>query len=146
MIMLIEVYWSIYLFILTRWKYLKESLRKNIILLQVEDRRIKKCQNLTRRQILKDILPFFEDIGITKRELAFRGSAETYNVEVIDSVGLIDSLNLAKRSITDFLKDQLQEKRGFKYSILAVVTMKIWKSEIDAWEFVNIYLRSDAIT
>ena len=146
MIMLIEVYWSIYLFILTRWKYLKESLRKNVILLQVEDRRIKKCKNLTRRQILKDILPFFEDIGITKRELAFRGSAETYNVEVIDSVGLIDSLNLAKRSITDFLKDQLQEKRGFKYSILAVVTMKIWKSEIDAWEFVNIYLRSDAIT
>ena len=146
MIMLIEVYWSIYLFILTRWKYLKESLRKNVILLQVEDRRIKKCQNLTRRQILKDILPFFEDIGITKRELAFRGSAETYNVEVIDSVGLIDSLNLAKRSITDFLKDQLQEKRCFKYSILAVVTMKIWKSEIDAWEFVNIYLRSDAIT
>ena len=144
--MLIEVYWSIYLFILTRWKYLKESLRKNVILLQVEDRRIKKCKNLTRRQILKDILPFFEDIGITKRELAFRGSAETYNVEVIDSVGLIDSLNLAKRSITDFLKDQLQEKRGFKYSILAVVTMKIWKSEIDAWEFVNIYLRSDAIT
>ena len=146
MIMLIEVYWSIYLFILTRWKYLKESLRKNVILLQVEDRRIKKCKNLTRRQIVKDILPFFEDIGITKRELAFRGSAETYNVEVIDSVGLIDSLNLAKRSITDFLKDQLQEKRGFKYSILAVVTMKIWKSEIDAWEFVNIYLRSDAIT
>ena len=146
MIMLIEVYWSIYLFILTRWKYLKESLRKNVILLQVEDRTIKKCQNLTRRQILKDILPFFEDIGITKRELAFRGSAETYNVEVIHSVGLIDSLNLAKRSITDFLKDQLQEKRGFKYSILAVVTMKIWKSEIDAWEFVNIYLRSDAIT
>ena len=146
MIMLIEVYWSIYLFILTRWEYLKESLRKNVILLQVEDRRIKKCKNLTRRQILKDILPFFEDIGITKRELAFRGSAETYNVEVIDSVGLIDSLNLAKRSITDFLKDQLQEKRGFKYSILAVVTMKIWKSEIDAWEFVNIYLRSDAIT
>ena len=144
--MLIEVYWSIYLFILTRWKYLKESLRKNVILLQVEDRRIKKCQNLTRRQILKDILPFFEDIGLTRRECTFRGSAETYNVEVIDSVGLIDSLNLAKRSITDFLKDQLQEKRGFKYSILAVVTMKIWKSEIDAWEFVNIYLRSDAIT
>ena len=109
-------------------------------------RRTKKHKNVTRRQVLEDILPFFEDIGITRRERAFRGSAETYNVEVIDSVGLIDSLNLAKRSITDFLKDQLQEKRGFKYSILAVVTMKIWKSEIDAWEFVNIYLRSDAIT
>ena len=55
-------------------------------------------------------------------------------------------MNLAKRSITDFLKDQLQEKRGFKYSILAVVTMKIWKSETDPWEFVNIHLRSDTIT
>ena len=88
----------------------------------------------------------FEDIGITRRERAFTGSAEPYNVELIDSVGLIDSLNLAKRSITDFLKDQLQEKRGFKYSILAVVTMKRWKSEIDAWELVIIYLRSDAIT
>ena len=65
---------------------------------------------------------------------------------MIHSVGLIDSLNLAKRSITDFLKDQLQEKRGFKYSILAVVTMKIWKSETDPWEFVNIHLRSDTIT
>ena len=109
-------------------------------------RRIKKHKNPTRRQILEDILPFFEDIGITRRERAFRGSAETYNVEVIDSVGLIDSLNLAKRPITDFLKDQLQEKRGFKYSILAVITMKRWKGEIDAWKFVNIYLRSDAIT
>ena len=101
-------------------------------------RRTKKHKNVTRRQVLEDILPFFEDIGITRRERAFRGSAETYNVEVIDSVGLIDSLNLAKRSITDFLKDQLQEKRGFKYSILAVITMKRWKSEIDVSEFVNI--------
>ena len=145
--MVIEVYWSIYPFIQMRWKYLEESLRKNVILFKVEGvEELKSIKNPTRRQILEDILPFFEDIGITRRERAFRGSAETYNVEVIDSVGLIDSLNLAKRSITDFLKDQLQEKRGFKYSILAVITMKRWKGEIDAWKFVNIYLRSDAIT
>ena len=109
-------------------------------------RRTKKRKYLTRRQILEDILPFFEDIRITRRERAFRGSAETYSVEVIDSVDLIDSLNLAKRSIIDFLKDQLQEKIGFKYNILVAITMKRWKSEIDAWEFVNMYLRSDAIT
>ena len=53
---------------------------------------------------------------------------------------------LAKRSIIDFLKDKLQEKRGFKYSILVIVKFKKWKAEINAWEFQNIYIRSDAIT
>lgn len=40
----------------------------------------------------------------------------------------------------------LQEKRGFKYSLLVVITMKRWKSESNEWEFVNICLRPDAIT
>ena len=89
----------------------------------------KKTKKLnTKRQILENTLPFFEDIRITKREHAFRGSVETYNVEVIDNIGLRDSLYLAKRSITDFLKDKLQEKRGFKYSILVIVTIKKWKA------------------
>ena len=94
----------------------------------------KKTKKLTKRQILENILPFFEDIGIAKRERAFRGSAET------------DSLYLAKGSIINFLEDKLQEKRGFKYSTLAVVTLKKWNAEINAWEFQNISIRSDAIT
>ena len=53
---------------------------------------------------------------------------------------------LAKRSIINFLKDKLQEKRGFKYSILPIVTIKKWKAEINAWEFQNICIRSDTIT
>ena len=66
-----------------------------------------KTKKLTKRQILENILPFFEEISIARREHTFRGSAETYNVEVIDNVGLRDSLYLAKRSITDFLEDKL---------------------------------------
>ena len=72
--------------------------------------------------------------------------AETYNVEVIDNFGLRDSLFLAKLSIKDFLKDILKEKRSYKYSTLAIITFKKWKAETNAWEFQNIYIRSDTIT
>ena len=69
-------------------------------------------------------MSFFEDIAITKRERALRGYAETYNVEVLDNTGLRDSFYLPKRSITDFLKDMLKEKIGYKYSLLAIITIK----------------------
>ena len=42
----------------------------------------------------------------------------------MDPNSLGDSLFLAKRSIIDFLKGTLEEKRGFKYSFLAIVTLK----------------------
>ena len=69
-------------------------------------------------------MSFFEDIAITKRERALRGYAETYNVEVLDNTGLRDSFYLPKRSIIDFLKDMLKEKIGYKYSLLAIITIK----------------------
>ena len=84
----------------------------------------KKPKRLTKRQMLQNILPFPETVGISRRERAFKGSAEAYDVEVIDNKSLGDSLFLAKRSIIDFLKDLLEEKRGFKYSLLAIVTFK----------------------
>ena len=40
----------------------------------------------------------------------------------------------------------LREKRSYKYSILAIITLKKLKAEINACEFQNIYIRSDAIT
>ena len=63
------------------------------------------------------------------RERALRGYAETYNVEVMDTKSLYDSLFLAKRSINDFFKDLLEEKRGFKYILPVKVTLKIKKME-----------------
>ena len=56
----------------------------------------KETRKLTKQQILENILPYFEELAITKRERAFRGYAETYNVEVIHNFGLRDSLFLAK--------------------------------------------------
>ena len=64
----------------------------------------------------------------------------------MDRNSLGDSLFLAKRSIIDFLKDTLEEKRVFKYSLLAIATLKKWNNAINMWEFQNIYIRSDAIT
>ena len=64
----------------------------------------KKTRKLTKWRILENILPFFDAMTISRRECAFRGYAETYNVEVIDNIGLKDSLFLAKPSIKDFLK------------------------------------------
>ena len=40
----------------------------------------------------------------------------------------------------------LKGKRGYKYSLLAIITLKKWKVEINAREFQNIYIRSDGIT
>ena len=42
----------------------------------------------------------------------------------MDSKSLNDSLFLAKTSITDFFKDLLEEKRGFKYILSTRVTLK----------------------
>ena len=92
--------------------------------LPFQPKKTKKPTRVTKRQILQNILPFPEAIGVSRRERTFKGSAETYNVEVMDPNSLGNSLFLAKRSIIDFLKGTLEEKRGFKYSFLAIVTLK----------------------
>ena len=84
----------------------------------------KKTKKLKKRQILRNILPFFEDIAITRRERAFRGSAETYNIEVVDNISLADSLYLAKRSIIDFLKDNYQKKEALSTAYLSQLNLK----------------------
>ena len=42
----------------------------------------------------------------------------------MDSTSLDDSLFLAKRSIINFFKDLLEEKRGFKYVLSVRFTLK----------------------
>ena len=38
--------------------------------------------------MLSNILPFFDTVGIVRREHAHKGYAETYNVEVMDNRSL----------------------------------------------------------
>ena len=55
-------------------------------------KRPKRPKNLTKHLILKNILPLYNSVGISKRQRAFRGCAESYNVEVADRESLNDSL------------------------------------------------------
>ena len=60
-----------------------------------------------------------DTVRISRRERAFKGYIETYNVEVVDKS---DSLFLAKSSIADLFKDLLQEKKGLKNILSTKIT------------------------
>ena len=107
--------------------------------------RKKRPKRLTKHQILQNVLPFFDSVGISRREHAHKYYAETYDVEVIDNTSLDDSLFLAKRSINDLFRDSLREKRGFKYTLLATITLKRWNNAINRYDIETIYIRSEAI-
>ena len=53
---------------------------------------------------------------------------------------------LAKRSINDFFRDLLEEKRGFKYILSATVTLKKWNNATNTYDTDTIYRNSDSIT
>ena len=98
----------------------------------------KRSKTLTKHQILQNILPFCDSVGISKRERSHKGYAETYDVEVIDNKSLDDSLFLAKSSINDLL----QEKRGFKCNLGTEITLKRWNNATNTYDIatVNIIL------
>ena len=97
-------------------------------------------------QILSNILPFYDTAGISTKEHAFRRYAETYNVEVMDSESLADSLFLAKSSIDNFLEDLSEEKRGYKYVLSTRITNKKWNNATNTYDIDTIYCNSDPIT
>ena len=73
-------------------------------ILALPPERKKRPKRLSKYQILRNVLPLFDDVGIFKKQYAFINYAGTYEVEVIDSKSLGDSLFLAKKSIIDFLR------------------------------------------
>ena len=56
-------------------------------------------------------LPFYDDINILRKERAFRGYAESYNVEFINNKNVSDSLSVSKSS-TKYLFDELLRGKG----------------------------------
>ena len=56
----------------------------------------------------------YDTVEILRRERAFKGYIETYNVEVVDKIGLIDLLFSAKSSIVIYLKIYYKKKRFLK--------------------------------
>ena len=57
-------------------------------------------------------LPFYDDINISRKERAFRGYAETYNVEIINNKSLSDLFYVSKNSIKNLFDELLREKKG----------------------------------
>ena len=109
-------------------------------------KRSKRPKRLTKHQILRNILPFYHSVGISRKQHALRGYAETYEVEVVDKISLSDSLFLAKSSIIDLFSDLLEEKRGFKYVLSATITLKRWNNAINRYDIETIYINSEAVT
>ena len=105
----------------------------------------KKPKRLTKYQILSNVLPFFDAIAFSRKKHAFRNYAGTYMVEVMDNKSLDDSLFLAKRSIHDFVKDLLEQKRGSKYVLSLKITFKKWNNATNTYGFDTIYRNSHPI-
>ena len=108
--------------------------------------RSKRLKRLIKYQILSYILLFFDIVGISRKQYAFRNYAETYEVEVVDKIRLSDSLFVAKSSIIDLFKDLLREKRGFKYILSGKVTLKRWNNETNTYDIDTSFRISDLIT
>ena len=53
-------------------------------------KRKRRPKRLIKHQVLSNILPFYDTVGIFKREHAHRGYAETYDVEITISISLDD--------------------------------------------------------
>ena len=106
----------------------------------------KRPKRLTKRQILENILDLYDSVGILKREHAHKYYAKTYDVEITDSISLDDSSVLAERSINNFFKDLLREKRGLKYNLGAVITFKKWNNAINSYDIETIHIKTKAIT
>ena len=108
-------------------------------------KRSKRPKRLTKNQILRNILPFYDRVGISKKERAFRYYAETYNVEVTDTKSLSESLFLAKSSTIDLFSDLLEGKRGFKYVLSATITLNRWNNVINRYDVETIYINSEVV-
>ena len=63
-------------------------------------------------------LPFYEQLSVTKTDLAFKGHAMSYKVEIIEKmIQLHNQSKLSKLSIKKLFSDLLNELKGFKYQI-----------------------------
>ena len=105
----------------------------------------RRSKRLTKHQVLSNILPFYDTVGTVRSEHAHQYYAETYNVEFTDIISLDDSLFLAKRNINDLFKDLLREKKGFKYNLETIVTLKRWNNTINRFDFETVYIKTHAI-
>ena len=73
------------------------------------------------------MLPFYDDVGILKRNRAFRNYVGTYQVETIDDKSLDHPLFLSKNSIKSLFNDLLSKKNGVKYILSTKKVLRTMK-------------------
>ena len=59
------------------------------------------------------VLPFYDDINVSRKERALRGYAEIYKVKIINNKNLSNSLSVSKNNIKNLFDGLLREKKGF---------------------------------
>ena len=142
--LVILVFYLNYHFFLKKLK--KLTIKQLSDVLPFPPKRPRRLKRLTKHQILENILPFYDSVGILRREPAHRYCAETYNVEVKDNKNLDDSLFLAKSSINNLFRDSLRKKGGFKYNLLSINTLKTWNNTNNISDIETIHIKTKAIT
>ena len=69
-------------------------------------------------------LPVYDDINISRKEMAFKGCAKTYDIEIINNKNLSDSLGISMLAIKDLFSNLLRDKNGSKYVLTAKISLK----------------------
>ena len=99
----------------------------------IEKSKVKRLKNID--QLAE--LPFFEQLNVIK---AFRRSAMSYKVEIIEKKDPVVQLEARKSSIKDLFNDRLNETKGFKYEITVKVLLKNTSSmdKLNLLQFISI--------
>ena len=79
-----------------------------------------------------------KNMKITKREQAFKGYAETYNVEILNSFNLELQRKDTESAIKSKLMELFSQLRGFKFVTTLVLVFKTIESK-DETKYGNFY-------
>ena len=96
--------------------YFKELLFYNK---HIEKPKIKRLKNID----LLSELPFYEELNVIKTNIAFRGYALSYKVELVEKKDPTEQLEARKSSIRNLFSNLLNGTKGFKYQITLKVTL-----------------------
>ena len=96
--------------------YFKELLFYNK---HIEKPKIKRLKNID----LLSELPFYEELNVIKTNIAFRGYAVSYKVELVEKKDPTEQLEARKSSIRNLFSNLLNGTKGFKYQITLKATL-----------------------
>ena len=104
---------------------------------QSKKRYTKKQRNkLTKYKILRNILPMYDTVIITRKAYDFKGDAANYDIDVTYRKSLEGSLFSAKPTINELFSELRKNMKGFKYYISTRVSVKKWDSSTENTTYV----------